>query len=689
MDAFIAMRRRYFESKSPESFAEYYLGHRCSISEQDDAARYLLRDQIASIRGLYRAERVSEEAIIQLLSGLGDNVYLDRYIVGLVVKHQPHLIGGSVENALKTMLVDPSNPSHRLSHLLDICMECDWYLLNGDSLRAAFSLYRQDFEILSVLIEYVRHFLIEDFANLLYDYLGEDFPENIKMQIIDYLIVCNPYKTSLRRRIKHKLFSEKNLGLYLAYLKFMTQERLIKEAGIIVIQAMFYGDPEYSGKGQSGGLGTLLKTLGNQLTKHEQISQVITLTINNDWHEQKSFMSHYDNGHWLVRLPMYLNVDDPHVFARKELSIKRAVARFLKQWQVKPDIFHVRYLDNASKAMALLSKEMHAKLVFTLTPDPHRNMADKDGRIACFNVEETLEKLNKISIGDDLLAMTDGIVGIGGEAVRHELELYFPQLNQQESRFDFRMIGEGIHTDFDMYHFDVWQLLDDHAMGFSIDDLNREKPIILNVGRLSWQKGQNHLIQAWGESQLWQNFNLVVIGGSRDHEDDEELKIKAYFESYMASRSHLKGRFAHVEALPNDVIRRVERKMMMRGFLTYPNLYVCSSAKEEFGISILEALSEGFVVFAPLKGGVKTYITHGVNGFLVDTSNASTLLAAVEKVIYHSHRSREDLEKIKARGQRTVLDHFSMEQIAQHFIALYLGLSEEDEGLCIMNTSSF
>lgn len=687
MDAFIAMRKSYFESESTESFAEYYLSHRCYLNDQDDAARFLLRDKIAAIRILYTDESVSDGDVLHLLTDIGDNVYLDQYIVGLVVKHKAQLISSRIHDVLLTMLTDPDNTSQRMTHLLDICIECDMPLLNGESLRTAFVLYGHDYDVLSILIEYVRHFSIKEFTDLLYGYLSEAFPENIIMQIIDYLAACCPHGTNMSRYIQQRLASDKNINLYLDYLKFITEDRVIKESGIVVVQTMFYGDPEYSGKGQSGGLGTLLKTLGNQLAKLQQISQVITLTINNDWHEQKPFMSQYVNGHWLIRLPVYLNMEDPHAFVRRELSIKRAVARFLQEWQVKPDIFHVRYLDNASKAMALLSKEIHAKLVFTLTPDPHRNMADEYGKIACFKAEETLEKLNKISIGDELLAMTDGIVGIGGEAVRRELELYFPQLKSREGQFDFRMIGEGIDTDIDTkidkdietHHFDVWQFLENHALGFCIDPLNRAKPIILNVGRLNWQKGQHHLIKAWGESQLGRDFNLVIIGGSRENEGDEELEIKAYFEGYMATKPDLKGRFAHVEALPNEFIRRIERKIMEGKAQTYPNIYVCSSAKEEFGISILEALSEGFLTFAPIKGGVKTYIVNGVNGFLVDTSNESTLLKDVEKVIYHSQKSLEDFEKIQKRGRRTVLDHFSIEEIAKQLLALYLGLSKEDE----------
>jgi len=683
LDAFIAMRKRYFESKGTESFAEYYLAHRCYLSDQDDAARFLLRDKIAAIRILYGDEPVSEGAVIQLLTEIGDNLYLDQYIVGLAVKHKAQLTGGRIHDVLLAMLTDPDSTSQKMTHLLDICIECDMPLLHGEGLHTAFLLHGHDFDVLSVLIEYVRHFSIKEFSDLLYDYLSEPFPENIKMQIIDYLVACYPHRTDMSRYIQQKLISEKNINLYADYLKFITEEKVVKKSGIVVVQTMFYGDPAYSGKGQSGGLGTLVKALGNQLAKQPQISQVITLTINNDWREQKPFISQYNNGHWLIRLPVYLNGEDPHAFVRRELSIKRAVAQFLLKWQVTPDIFHVRYLDNASKAIALLSKEIGAKLVFTLTPDPHRNMADEDGKITCFKTEETLEKLNKISIGDELLAMTDGIVGIGGEAVRRELELYFPQLKSREGQFDFRMIGEGIDTDIDtdrdLQHFDVWQFLENHALGFRIDPSNTTKPIILNVGRLNTQKGQHHLLHAWGESKLWHDYNLIIIGGSRENEDAEELKIKAYFEAYMESRPYLKGRFAHVEALPNEFIRRIERKIMEGAAQMYPNIYVCSSEKEEFGISILEALSVGFLTFAPGKGGVKTYVVHGVNGFLADTSTESTLRKDIEEVMYHSQRSLEDFEKIQERGRRTVLDHFSIEEIAKQLFALYLGLSKEEK----------
>ncbi len=687
MNAFTDMRKQYYESARKESFAEYYLAHRCYVSEQDDYARYQLRDKIASVRLLYESQTVMEADILHLLAQIGNNLYLDRYIVELIVLHKDLLHNRNVQNVLTVMLSQADIDPQRFSYLVDICIECSLHLLREEYLRTALHKYRNDLDVFSLLLDYMLHFSLSAFTEMLYGYLAEELPQNIKLQIISILIACNPNLEDLHHSIQHRLLADPNLNLYLDFLRLHRETIPMDACGIVVIQPMFYGDPENSGKGQSGGLGTLLKTLGNQLSKQQHISQVITLSVTQDWYEQTPFLHQYEQGHWLIRLPVYLNMEDAHAFAKRELAIKRMAARFLTLWQIKPDLFHIRYLDNASKAMALLSKEMHAKLVFTLTPDPHRNMVDANGDILCFKVEETLEKLNKITIGDELLAMTDGIVGIGGESVKQELELYFPQLNRSYDPSHFRMIGEGIHTEIDTQDFDVWQFIDDHALRFRIQKEDQNRPVILNVGRLSRQKGQHNLLKAWGESRLWKDFNLVIIGGGKEAKNEEEQKIASFFDDFMSSNPNLIGRFSHVEALPNEDIRRVERKLMESKTGSYPNLYVCSSAKEEFGISILEAMSEGFLAFVPVKGGAKTYLVDGVNGFLIDTANGSAIRENLERVIYQSKLQLEDYEKIQYAGKHTVLDQFSIEKIAGRFVELYLGISEGGALLCVAGGS--
>ncbi|MDP3387165.1 MAG: glycosyltransferase family 4 protein [Eubacteriales bacterium] len=678
MNAFIEMRKSYFKDKSIISFPEFYLINHSYFDEQDDIARFSLINKIASIRKLYADENITEDQIIHILCYLGENDYLDRYIVGLLIKHKTFVSGNGLSGILIKMLIDPQNTYQKLCHLLDICIECDCPLLKGENLQNVFHQHENDFDGLSMLVEYMIHFHIDDFADALLDYLGHDCPENIKMQIIDLLLhCCHLDEKNVSQLIRLKIPNESDSKLYLDYLKFISGEALPDDPGIVVVQAAFYGNPEFSGKGVSGGLGTLLRTLGNQLAKHKDVSKVITLTINNNWRDGNPFMGQLGEHHWIVRLPIFLNAEDQHVLVRKELSIKRSVAGFMKKWHVKPDIFHVRYLDNASRSIAVLCKEINIKLVFTLTPDPHRTMADQSGELACFKIDETLEKLNKIIVGDELLSIADGVVGIGGQEVKEELEQYFPQLKFEESRFSFKMIGEGINTEIDPFEFDLWRFLEDHSVKYSIGSSFRSKPVILNVGRLNRQKGQNRLIKVWGESRLWQDFNLVIIGGNRENPDEEQGRMMKSFDHYIQANPHLMARFAHVEALPNDIIRNVERKIMENTSGDYPNIYICSSLKEEFGISILEALSEKFLMFAPVKGGVKTYIENGKNGFLVDTSNWSELLRDVEKILYQSNRSKEDFEMIQERGQRTVLEKFSIEEIANKLMSLYLELKEE------------
>lgn len=685
MNAFTEMRKSYFESNGGESFAEYYLAHRCYVSEADDDARFALKGEIASVRALCQSDAIREDDILSLLGDLGENLFLDRYRVELLIRQKALLTNRTIQKALVEMLCDATILPQKMMHLLDICIECDLPLLSLDHLQRALIRYRSDYDVFSLLLEYVLRFSIHGLSELLYGYLTEDLPKSIQLQLIDLLFSCNPNPFDPADTLRQKLISEPQFGLYQAYLNLHQVKMYMEACGIVVVQPMFYGDPEESGKGKSGGLGTLLKTLGSHLSKQEQIAQVITLTLNQDWDEQKSFLHPYEQGHWLVRLPVYSNPEDPHAFVRRELPIKRAIARFFHQRQIEPDLFHIRYLDNASRAMAQLSKEMHAKLVFTLTPDPHRNMVDARGDILCYKVPETLEKLNKITIGDELLTMTDGIVGIGGETVKEELELYFPQLQRAQHPTPLRMLGEGIDTHFKARELDVWQFIERHALDYRILRQEQNRPVMLNVGRLSRQKGQHHLLKAWGESRLWQDFDLIVIGGSRDSKDEEERIVKAHFAEFMEQNPHLIGRFAHLEALPNEDIRLLERTLMEQETEWYPNLYVCSSIKEEFGISILEALSEGFLTFAPIRGGVKTYLTSGETGFLIDTTDAATLRKDLEHTLYDAHMQRADFKKIQHAGQRTVLDAFTIEEIAKRLMEWYLGLSGTGELLCVSN----
>ncbi|KNZ42072.1 glycosyltransferase family 4 protein [Acetobacterium bakii] len=677
MNAFIELRKSFFESPIPVSFPEYYLenpgfNHGCDSVTIDS-----LVGKIARIRTLYAKKAVSEIQIMELLSELGENDYLDRYSVDLIIRHPAIFSEDQLRHRLQSMLIDQKTTPTTFCHLLDICIECELPLLEENQLLKALHHYENNPTTLSLLLDYMNHFQQHACTDYLYALFDQDYSPNLKMQILEGLVSLYTWKDHDSCFIRQIIHKEENPQLYGDYLNLLNKNTTFSPKGITVMQTMFYGDPEFGGKGQSGGLGTLLKTLGNQLAKQSDLARVITLTINNDWSHNQTLVTHYSDKHWLIRLPAYLDPEDKHAFLRRELFIKRFVEKFVNQLDLKPDIFHIRYLDNASKAMAMLSRETGAKLVLTLTPDPHRTMVDEKGLLKQFTPEETLEKLNKITIGDELLTMAHGVLGIGGMAVKKELKLYFPKLRPEIRQFAFQMVAEGINTDAKPLDFDVDLLLTDSTLHHHIHREFNHKPIILNVGRLALQKGQDQLLKAWGESRLWQDYNLVIIGGSFDHANEEETRMIQLFNRYMASRPDLKGRFAHIEALSNGMIRNIERKIMEHPPGDLPQIYLCSSPKEEFGLAMLEALKEKLLIFGPVQGGVKTYISNGKNGFLIDTTSWETISGEVEKILYDSNRNREDFEKIQRRGQQTVLKNFSMDQIAKRFLSFYLKLSQE------------
>lgn len=80
---------------------------------------------------------------------------------------------------------------------------------------------------------------------------------------------------------------------------------------------------------------------------------------------------------------------------------------------------------------------------------------------------------------------------------------------------------------------------------------------------------------------------------------------------------------------------------------------------EPFGLSVIEAMACGTPVIAINRGSMPELIEHGVNGFLVD--NIEQAVEAIERA--------GDLDRTAIR--RTVVDRFSIDRMADAYVALY------------------
>ena len=460
--------------------------------------------------------------------------------------------------------------------------------------------------------------------------------------------------------------------------------------GMVVAQFMFMGRIGRPGKGNSGGLGVFLSALGDALAERPGIAHVYTFVLLNATQalDDPPLLIQHTPGHTIVHVPVCCG----HEITQREMMAQEAVVRvalehILAVTHIQPNVFHIRYSDHGSRVAAQIAQSLGAKLIFTITTDPHRTLAAAaDGG----QTEDLSFKLHRVYVADQLLEMADGLVAMPRSAGIAPLAAYFPQfiLDPQVQAKPLCTIGEGIRIgerDAEptaargtslaaLCHSETCR------EGYRLDPEFRDRPIMLNVGRLHPIKQQSLLVQAWAESGLWRDYNLVLIGGDLDNpsptEQDMHREIESTFDRYPDAR----GRFCFLPAMPNAGVRRLERAIVQTLVFPLPHVYVCSSVKEEFGISVLEAMDAGFLAFGPKEGGLPTYIEPGTNGFLIDTRTAASIAQALTGVLGDGTFTVPQLRTIAAAGARTVQERSDIRKTATELAQFYLQIVGQGDG---------
>jgi hypothetical protein len=126
--------------------------------------------------------------------------------------------------------------------------------------------------------------------------------------------------------------------------------------------------------------------------------------------------------------------------------------------------------------------------------------------------------------------------------------------------------------------------------------------------------------------------------------------------------------------LPRDFNWRlagVLNQNQVAAFLNDLDVFVDFSAYQAMGLTALEAMACGAAVLAPQRGGATSYLRHGENGFLVDTSSADACWQALQVCV-------EDTE-LRARVQRQALSDvcaFYPERAALNILAALFARSD-------------
>ena len=253
------------------------------------------------------------------------------------------------------------------------------------------------------------------------------------------------------------------------------------------------------------------------------------------------------------------------------------------------------------------------------------------------------------------LEMADAVIGVSGET-KKDIERIFKVRPER-----LHVIHNGIDLD-EYHHLDTTDALARHK-------IDRSKPYLLFVGRITRQKGIVHLVRAI--QFMDPGFQIVLCAGAPDTPEIAE-EMKAAVAAATAKRS--------------DVIwieEMVDKKAVIE---LYSNaaVFCCPSIYEPFGIINLEAMACETAVVASAVGGIKEVVVDGETGFLVPVEQMTESPFAP----LHPEKFSRDLaarinqlmanaplrDKFGKAGRKRAEEKFSWSAIAKETIALYRSL---------------
>jgi glycosyltransferase involved in cell wall biosynthesis len=180
-----------------------------------------------------------------------------------------------------------------------------------------------------------------------------------------------------------------------------------------------------------------------------------------------------------------------------------------------------------------------------------------------------------------------------------------------------------------------------------VKEIAREQPLVLFLGRISWKKGLDRLLNAFALSHVGR---LAIVGP-----DDEKLVphlAKLARDLQIADR---------VRFLPRTVLGN-DKEFLFRS----ARVFVLPSYSENFGNAILEAMQHGLpVVITPEVGAAD--IVREAGGGLVIAGDPQPFGAAVCRLI----TNQELAKSMGEAGKRHVMANYSWAQVAAEMEGLY------------------
>ncbi|MGA7162025.1 MAG: glycosyltransferase family 1 protein [Bacteroidota bacterium] len=175
-----------------------------------------------------------------------------------------------------------------------------------------------------------------------------------------------------------------------------------------------------------------------------------------------------------------------------------------------------------------------------------------------------------------------------------------------------------------------------------------EKPIILFVSRLVWEKDLKILAQTYAELRSKRSdFEMVIVGDGHARQELQAMMPGAHFLGYQSGKT-LSESFASAD------------------------IFVFPSTTETFGLVTLEAMASGLAPVAAKVGGAVEIIREGSSGLFAEPLNSSDLTKKVEWLLDNANHRKVIADHALARAQE-----FRWERILDQLFESYKEVIEE------------
>lgn len=179
-------------------------------------------------------------------------------------------------------------------------------------------------------------------------------------------------------------------------------------------------------------------------------------------------------------------------------------------------------------------------------------------------------------------------------------------------------------------------------------------PVLLHVGRLHEQKGQEHLIEAMPRVLSRHPSTVLLVAG----EGRERARLETRSRRLAVdSAVRLLGRRADVPAL-----------LSLADLFVFPSVH-----KEGLPVAVVEASAAGVPVVAARTGPLEEAIEDGITGVLVSPGDPESLAAAIGRLLDDPERRRS----MGGAGRRRTVERFSLASSAEKLARLYRELLAE------------